>query len=49
MSPAALESDYTQANLECNVSKNRYLSALPSEWLEVMFSAQWSVDGMLAY
>ena len=30
MSSGASESDYTQANMKCNVSKNRYPNILPS-------------------
>ena len=30
MSPGYLESDYTQANMECNLNKNRYPNILPS-------------------
>ena len=30
MSPGNSEADYTQAKMECNISKNRYPNILPS-------------------
>ena len=46
MTPPTSESDYTQAKLECNVSKNRYmyLNVLPGRLLvvAVLTTKLWS-------